>query len=698
MRNKKFEQKLKSYKKFLEAFNSKFSSKFFLPEELKNLENYISTKKYKFKCKRCGYENEIEARRFIRAFREDKDIRCKGCEESKNAIEFKLKELKLDKYIKIKEYTGTNRTILELTCKHGTKNEIYWANFNKFVNSNKKYFEELGEWIFPNICSECKKEYIEKIKKKEFFEKFKKYETEGVKILWDESDYSNMYSKVVLFCSKHGRFETQWISIYNSQGKYLCRKCYFEELKKIKYEERKYSVKDFQELLDKIHSARLIEILEEKDKKISSGEKIKVKCLKHNYEYFAYPNNLIRGHKCPKCGAELSGEKQSKYQKREDLINELNSIYPPDILQKFEIPPQNSNLNKFPISAKDKITIKCNKHGLVKISIQSLRKGTYCPYCQTSSLEIKVLKFLREILPENTVIERNRRILDGLEIDIFLPEYNLGIETHGLYYHSLFLENRDKWNYLKNLHKTKVDLADEKGIILLQIFENELVNPKKWEIWKDIIKSKLGIISNKIGARELKIIDLTEEKEFVKEFLENNHIQGYIPYRYAFGLINPKTDEILSILTIGAPRFERQQKQNAYEILRFSTKLDNTISGAFSKLVKYAIKELKIKNLITFADRRYTSKNKNVYLSSKLFKLTKITRPNYYYFEKSKLWDIKNLKLFSRLKFQKHRLDRKIEKYINELSELENMLLLNDYGAIFDAGNLKFELNFDISF
>jgi len=65
MGDKKFEQKIKSYKKFLEAFNSRFSSKFFLPDELKNPENYISTKKYKFRCKRCGYENEIEARRFI---------------------------------------------------------------------------------------------------------------------------------------------------------------------------------------------------------------------------------------------------------------------------------------------------------------------------------------------------------------------------------------------------------------------------------------------------------------------------------------------------------------------------------------------------------------------------------------------------------------------------------------------------------
>jgi hypothetical protein len=57
------------------------------------------------------------------------------------------------------------------------------------------------------------------------------------------------------------------------------------------------------------------------------------------------------------------------------------------------------------------------------------------------------------------VIRKDRGILNGKEIDIYLPDYNIGIEFNGLYYHSnLFVDN--------NYHVNKSNLANEKGIKL----------------------------------------------------------------------------------------------------------------------------------------------------------------------------------------------------------------------------------------
>jgi len=247
-------QKIKSYQKFLEAFE-KYSHKFILPEELKNIQNYKATQKYIFKCKNCNYENLKTPRDFINAYRKNLDIKCKGCEEGLNAINYKLKQLGLDKYIQIIDYKGTGKTKLKLTCKHNNTTYLFWSNFNDFISRNYKYYEKLNEWIFPNICDKCKREYLNRIKKQEWIEKFKNYETDTVKILWNESEYGDMYSKCVLYCKKHGKIETTWISIYNSEAKFLCRKCYLEELRKRSYERRRLTVEKLQRILDSIYGA-----------------------------------------------------------------------------------------------------------------------------------------------------------------------------------------------------------------------------------------------------------------------------------------------------------------------------------------------------------------------------------------------------------------------------------------------------------
>ncbi len=73
---------------------------------------------------------------------------------------------------------------------------------------------------------------------------------------------------------------------------------------------------------------------------------------------------------------------------------------------------------------------------------------------------------------------RERGVLDGQEIDIYLPDYKLGIEFNGDYWHSgKFVE--------PGYHQSKTKLAESKGIYLMHIFE------KYWNEDQELIVSKI---------------------------------------------------------------------------------------------------------------------------------------------------------------------------------------------------------------
>lgn len=113
-----------------------------------------------------------------------------------------------------------------------------------------------------------------------------------------------------------------------------------------------------------------------------------------------------------------------------------------------------------------------------------------------SSIEKNIQNFLssKKILFES----RNRKILNGLEIDIYIPEKFLGIEIHGLFWHSYSKINNKKYHYEKFIH------AKEKEIILLQIFEDEWY--EKQNKIKQIIENFLNKEYNFINFTKRKLI------------------------------------------------------------------------------------------------------------------------------------------------------------------------------------------------
>lgn len=309
----------------------------------------------------------------------------------------------------------------------------------------------------------------------------------------------------------------------------------------------------------------------------------------------------------------------------------------------------------------------CNKC-LTKTEV-CLRNG-YFPSCSKCSkykgyslIEEEIFVFIQENYEGEILLKKRNILSSSLELDIFLPSLNLAIEINGLYWHS------EIWGKYKNYHLNKTEQCLAKDITLLHIWDHE------WIFKKDIIKSmilnKLNKTSTKIYARKciVKEISFVDKHKFVNE----THLKGDTISKINLGLYY--NDELVSVMTFGKFRFS---KDNSIELIRFCSKLNTIIIGGASKIFSYFTKNYNPDKIITYADRRYSLGKTYSNLG---FIFTNFTPPNYFY------W--KNMKIFNRINFQKHKLSAKLEKFDKQKTEYENMKN-NGFNKVWDCGHYKF--------
>jgi hypothetical protein len=186
----------------------------------------------------------------------------------------------------------------------------------------------------------------------------------------------------------------------------------------------------------------------------------------------------------------------------------------------------------------------------------------------------------------------NRKILEGKEIDIYIPSKNFGIECHGLYWHS---EASGKNN---DNDKVKIELAKKSGVSLFIFYQDE------WENHRSIVESmilhRIGL-SKKLSARNLKCVQI--DKESAKTFFNEHHLDGSVSCTSVFALVNGE-NEIQAAMSFRKPFNE---KRDGYiEIARFATRSGMTIRGGMSKLVAAAQKSFlgQYRGIFTYSDNK----------------------------------------------------------------------------------------------
>lgn len=268
-----------------------------------------------------------------------------------------------------------------------------------------------------------------------------------------------------------------------------------------------------------------------------------------------------------------------------------------------------------------------------------------------SSCEKELVEFLTGINIKTKTNVRN--IIYPKEIDIFLPDFNVAIEINGLYWHHDVKKHRSHLLEKQNLCK-------EKNIRLLHFWDIEI--DRKPEIVKSIISSSLGFFEKTIYARKCEIRNL--DNKSYKEFLDENHIQGFRGSSIKYGLFY--NDELVSVMGWN-------KIKTGYELTRFANKTNHKIIGGASKLFSKRPQG----EIISFCDKRLFQGQVYEKLG---FEYSHDSTPNYFYFSS------KEYKLQSRVKFQKHKLKNILNEFDETKSEYENMIS-SGFLRIFDCGN-----------
>ena len=375
-------------------------------------------------------------------------------------------------------------------------------------------------------------------------------------------------------------------------------------------------------------------------------------------------------------GRKISSEVMKKFKK------EWDKKYTKDVLiPKYMQICENDNLELLEFRNRFDCTVRCKKCGNIFVvkTLGYLSKDDITDRCRIchpivnitgpTKMEDEMSEFLDAI---GVKYYRNYRgLIPPLEVDFYLPEYNIAIEMDGLYWHSEV--NKPNPNY----HKEKTEKCLSNGIRLIHIFEDEWYNKKK--ICQSIILNALNKDAIHIGARQCKVKEL-KPKDY-RNFLNENHIQGYTASKYGLGLFY--NDELVMVMTFGGLRRNlgyKKQDVDFYEIVRLCSKIGYSITGGVSKLLKAFIRQYNPYRIITYADRRWSEGKVYEKLG---FEFDHNTEPNYFY--------VVGRERKNRFCFRKSELMRKYG-CPPEKTEKE-FCMENKWYRIYDCGSKYFELN-----
>lgn len=268
---------------------------------------------------------------------------------------------------------------------------------------------------------------------------------------------------------------------------------------------------------------------------------------------------------------------------------------------------------------------------------------------------------IEKILKESNVkyITHDREQIRPLELDFYIPDFNLAIEVNDTWSHTDESHN-------KNYHLMKTNKCKEKGIRLIHLFEWEI--REKYDIIKSMIQNCFGL-SKSINAGSCKSRRITSKE--AREFLDKNHRQGYgSSASICYGLYFH--NELVSCMT-----FRKVKNKDEIELYRYCNKLNTSVRMGATRLFEKFKKENEWNTIISYSDIAHTSGK----LYEKLgFEKLYETSPNY--------WYVKDNQILNRISCQKHKLKRILDNFDENLSESENMKR-NHYKKIYDCGSIK---------
>ena len=383
--------------------------------------------------------------------------------------------------------------------------------------------------------------------------------------------YTNAKTRIEIICKEHGKFTQIPYNHLSGKG---CKECGFIE------NGRNRSI-TFEKFLEKARNIHGDKYDYSKSKVENYKTKIEIICKKHG-SFFQTPNNHLRGKGCRECGmmSTLNHIQENCSSNTEDFIQKSKELH-----------GDTYNYSKVDyINNHTQVKIICKIHGEFLQLPHNHLVGKGCRECGiqkaghflgTSKLEEDFVNFIKTFY-SGEVITSVRDKIPPMELDIFLPEFNLGIEINGSYWHSEKFKD-------KNYYLRKYNLCKEKGIRLISIWEWEILESRiKIENFiKNLIIEKIKLQARKLHIKE---VDIKSQREFLK----NNHLQGYVSCSLALGLY--LKDELIQLMTLRV----KSKKDKLFEIGRLATKTGFTVVGGSKRLFKHLLSLVDFETIISY--------------------------------------------------------------------------------------------------
>lgn len=320
--------------------------------------------------------------------------------------------------------------------------------------------------------------------------------------------------------------------------------------------------------------------------------------------------------------------------------------------------------------------------GMSVTSVREKHRIRYTKLVELMELNSYEYKKIEDVeldsMSEKDYIDIILKELESLDVEytvedelIYLPKYNLSIEVNPVLTHSVDVGRLGLSS--KTYHQEKSLLAEEKGIGLIQFYDADYHDVRRFDVFKEQLKA---LVSNKtkIGARECLVQPISAKD--CNEFLNEYHFQGMERSSSArYGLYYG--ENLVGVLTLGKSRYTKDE----FEIVRYCMDPNVVVMGGFSKLFTYALKDIKIgSKIISYMDLNKRLRASNVY-EKHGFQFDGLTKPDYVWVKR---YGTESLSRYNTTKFK-----LVSEGYDASKSEVE-IMLDRGYFRVFGSGSKRY--------
>lgn len=267
-------------------------------------------------------------------------------------------------------------------------------------------------------------------------------------------------------------------------------------------------------------------ILNPEELSCSSKKKVWWRCLKSHEWQASILSRYYNNHQCPYC---------SKHQSAVTKEESFGGLYP-ELLKEWDY-KKNTDIDPFKIrkGTKRKAWWICPKGHEYSAAIYHRSNGSNCPICyrenQTSFPEQAIFYYIKKLFTDS----QNRHMIDSVEIDIFIPSLNVGIEYDGMYFH------KGKKSEEKEQRKQK--FLNEKNIKLIRIKESDKINVVDNNIiyycysnhhtnLNFAIENLIHLINVEFGFNKKVLVDLVKDRTEILESYMQNEKENSIKTKY----------------------------------------------------------------------------------------------------------------------------------------------------------------------